>query len=65
MAVVAAVAATKASGKLEAFAEIGDFFSAHALAYRGGARYPHLERADSGPDLVGEIIKPLAPPGGR
>jgi len=30
------------------------------VAYRGGERYPHLERDATNPDLLDEIIKPRA-----
>ena len=52
----AAVAGTKAGGKLELLAESGDFFKTHALDYAGGARYPRLERG-TGDDLLAEVIK--------
>ena len=48
-------------GKLELLAESGDFFKAHALDYRDGARYPRLERKGGAPDLLAEVVKPAAP----
>lgn len=57
----AAVAATKSGGKLELLAESGDFFKSHALEYKGGARYPRLERALGKPDVLAEVVKPKAP----
>jgi predicted metalloprotease with PDZ domain len=54
----AAVAATKSGGKLELLAESGDFFKAHALDYKGGARYPRLEKVEGKADLLAEIVKP-------
>jgi predicted metalloprotease with PDZ domain len=53
-----AVAATKSGGKLELLAETGDFFKTHALDYKGGARYPRLEKTEGKPDLLAEIVKP-------
>ena len=55
-----AVAATKTGGKLELLAESGDFFKAHALDYKGGARYPRLEKAEGKADLLAEVVKPKA-----
>jgi predicted metalloprotease with PDZ domain len=56
-----AVAATKTGGKLELLTKSGDFYKTITVAYDGGLRYPRLERG-SGPDVLGEILKPLAPP---
>jgi predicted metalloprotease with PDZ domain len=55
-----AVAATKSGGKLELLAESGDFFKTHALDYKGGARYPRLDRKGGAPDLLAEVVKPAA-----
>jgi predicted metalloprotease with PDZ domain len=33
----------------------------HEIAYHGGLRGPHLERAEGSPDYLSEILKPLAP----
>jgi predicted metalloprotease with PDZ domain len=60
----AAVAATKTGGKLELLTESGGFYRTHAVEYRGGARYPKLERAEGRPDLLAEVLRPLAPPAG-
>jgi predicted metalloprotease with PDZ domain len=57
-----AVAETKSGGKLDVIAENGKTVDTFALAYTGGAKYPALERAPGSPDLLAEIIKPLAPP---
>lgn len=53
-----AVAATATGGKLELLAENGDFFKTHTVDYKGGARYPRLEKQDGKPDLLSEIVKP-------
>jgi predicted metalloprotease with PDZ domain len=55
-----AVANTKTGGKLELLAESGDFFKTHALDYKGGARYPRLDRTDGQADVLAEIVKPHA-----
>lgn len=53
-----AVAATRAGGKLELLVENGDWFSSVALDYRGGLRYPKLERTQAEPDRMGAILAP-------
>jgi predicted metalloprotease with PDZ domain len=56
-----AIAATKTSTTaLELVVENGSFQQAYKVDYHGGARYPHLERDASKPDLLAEIIKPHA-----
>jgi hypothetical protein len=57
----AAIAATKDGGKIELLTKTGDFYKPITIEYKGGLRYPRLERGD-GPDLLTEILKPLAPP---
>jgi predicted metalloprotease with PDZ domain len=37
-----------------------DFFRTCTIDYHGGARYPHLERDQSKPDYLDELIKPRA-----
>jgi predicted metalloprotease with PDZ domain len=37
----------------------GEYYKTYSLDYRGGIRYPHLERDSSHSDLLSEIIKPL------
>jgi predicted metalloprotease with PDZ domain len=64
-ALKAAVAATKTTGKLELLTETGEFYKTHAVEYKGGARYPVLERVEGQPDLLADILKPLAPPDGK
>lgn len=54
-----AVAKTKAT-PLEFLVENGSFQQTYRVDYRGGERYPHLERDAAKPDLLGEIIKPHA-----
>jgi predicted metalloprotease with PDZ domain len=56
-----AIAATKTSAApLEFLVENGSFQQIYKLDYRGGERYPHLEREAAKPDLLSEIIKPHA-----
>jgi predicted metalloprotease with PDZ domain len=56
-----AIASTKTSATpLEFLVENGSFQQTYKLDYRGGERYPHLERDPTKPDLLGEIIKPRA-----
>ena len=52
-------AKTKAT-PLEFLVENGSFQQTYRVDYRGGERYPHLERDATKPDLLGEIIKPHA-----
>lgn len=40
----------------------GDVYRTVDLDYRGGPRYPHLERVPNTPDELGAIAKPLAAP---
>jgi predicted metalloprotease with PDZ domain len=37
----------------------GEYYSVHRIDYRGGELYPHLERDESKPDVLGKIIEPL------
>ncbi len=56
-----ATAASKTSPEpLELLTENGEFLKVHRLDYRGGLRYPHLERDPSRPDLLSEILRGLA-----
>ncbi len=56
-----AIAQTRDRGKLELLLENGDFFRTFALDYHDGARYPRLQRTSGEtPDLISEILKPLA-----
>jgi predicted metalloprotease with PDZ domain len=56
-----ALTVTKASvAPLEFLVENGSFQETYKFNYRGGDRYPHLERDAAKPDLLGEIIKPHA-----
>ena len=39
----------------------GEFLHTYRLDYRGGDRYPRLERVPGTPDLIAEILKPRTP----
>jgi predicted metalloprotease with PDZ domain len=55
-----AVAATTKTGKLRFLLENGEFFQELTLAYDQGARFPHLERIEGKPDLIGDIFRAKA-----
>jgi len=56
-----AIAATKkAATPIELRVDNGSFQENYKVTYRGGERYPHLERDATKPDLLSEIIKPHA-----
>jgi predicted metalloprotease with PDZ domain len=46
--------------KLELLIESGDFYRTYVLDYHGGEKYAHLVRDNTKPDVLSEIIKPLA-----
>jgi predicted metalloprotease with PDZ domain len=45
---------------IELLIRTGDYFEAHRVDYHGGERYPHLVRVNEEPDLLTQIISPLA-----
>jgi len=47
------------SDPVELLVRNGEYFSVHRIEYRGGERYPHLERDPSKPDVLTKIIEPL------
>jgi predicted metalloprotease with PDZ domain len=52
-----AVARTKTDAKpLELLVKSGEYYTTHRVEYHGGERYPHLERNESAPDLLSQII---------
>ncbi len=53
-------AAKAANTNLELLVINGDYYKSYVLPYHGGERYAHLVRDEAKPDLLGEIIKPLA-----
>jgi len=56
-----AVAKTTSDAKpLELLIKTGEYYEVHRVDYRGGERYPHLERNAAVPDLLSQIIAPRA-----
>jgi predicted metalloprotease with PDZ domain len=56
-----ALKAGKASGSgIELLVSNGDFFKTYSLPYHDGEKYAHLVRDESKPDVLSEIIKPMA-----
>jgi hypothetical protein len=45
---------------LSLLAENGEYYSTYQVNYHEGERYPHLVREEAQPDLLDEMIKPLA-----
>ena len=56
----AIAAAKNNTTSIQLVIENGSFTQTIQLNYHGGERYPHLERDPSKPDIISEIIKPLA-----
>ena len=54
----AAVGATKAKPDVNLLVESSEFFRSHRLAWKGGHRYPTLERDAARPDLLTAIFSP-------
>ena len=46
---------------IELLAENQDFFKTCPVRYRDGEKYPDLERDETKPDLLSEILRPLTP----
>src|SRR5215204_1668837 len=56
-----AIASAKTStAPIELSVENGSFNETYKVNYHGGERYPHLERDDTKPDVLGEVIKSRA-----
>jgi len=55
-----AIEATPRRGSVELLVEDADFFRTFVVEYRGGSRYPLLERDPSRPDLLAAIAAPRA-----
>ncbi len=53
-------AAAKSTAPIELLVLNDDYYKTCAVDYHGGERYPHLVRDESKPDLLDDIIKPLA-----
>ncbi|MEN3327667.1 MAG: hypothetical protein V7638_2474 [Acidobacteriota bacterium] len=57
----AAIASAKNStAPIELVVENGSFTETYKLNYHGGERYPHLERDNTKPDVMGDVIKSRA-----
>src|SRR5262249_14248883 len=46
--------------RLELLVLNGDYYKTYTLDYHGGEKYAHLVRVENTPDILSEIIKPLA-----
>lgn len=57
-----ALRATRTAPDVDLLVESNEFFRTHHVRYRGGERYPHLERDASKPDLLTEMWRPQAKP---
>jgi predicted metalloprotease with PDZ domain len=56
-----ALKAGKANGTgIELLISTGNFFKTYSLPYHDGEKYVHMVREESKPDVLSEIIKPLA-----
>ena len=53
-----AIAAAKTGGPLSLLVKTGDHYRSVDIAYRGGLRYPRLERLEGTPDLLSAIYAP-------
>jgi predicted metalloprotease with PDZ domain len=50
---------TSSAEPIELMVKNGEYYSVHRIEYRGGERFPHLERDSSKPDVLSKIIEPL------
>ena len=53
-------AAKNSSQPIQLLVQNGAFENTYTVNYHGGEKYPELERIPNAPDMLGEIIKPLA-----
>ena len=53
-------AAKSGSQPIQLLVQNGAFQNTYSVNYHGGEKYPELERIPNTPDMLGEIIKPLA-----
>ncbi|MDP9361631.1 MAG: PDZ domain-containing protein [Acidobacteriota bacterium] len=51
-----------ATTPMEIIVQNGEFFTTASIDYRGGERYPHLERVTGKADSMEALVKPLVPP---
>jgi len=54
-------AAKNGSQPIQLLVQNGAFQNTYTVNYHGGEKYPDLERIPNAPDMLGEIIRPLAP----
>ncbi|MEI6441322.1 MAG: peptidase M61, partial [Alphaproteobacteria bacterium] len=54
----AAVTEAKTSGVVNLIVKAGEHYKTVQLAYKGGLRYPRLERIAATPDRLGDILEP-------
>ena len=54
----AAVAATRTKPDLELIVESNEFIRTYRLAYKGGNRFPALDRDPARPDLLTAVLSP-------
>ncbi len=52
-------AGTSSSGPMQLLVLNDGYYKTVSVDYHGGPRFPHLERVEGKPDLLGEIMKPL------
>jgi predicted metalloprotease with PDZ domain len=45
---------------LALLAENGEYYNTYQVNYHDGERYPHLVRVEAQPDMLGDMIKPIA-----
>ncbi len=57
-----ALKATKDAGPLDLLVLNDEYYKTASVDYHGGARYPHLQREEGKPDVLSDILKPLAKP---
>ncbi|HEY6985512.1 MAG TPA: peptidase M61 [Rhodanobacteraceae bacterium] len=53
-----AIAATANGAPIELLIKEGDLYRTYKIDYRGGLKYPHLERIDGAPDRLSAILAP-------
>ena len=54
-------AGTNSKQPVSLLVENAEYYATYEVDYHGGDRYPHLVRDEAQPDLLGNIIKPMAP----
>jgi hypothetical protein len=53
-----AIESSAQAGGLDLLVNSSDYYETSHLNYRGGLRYPHLERDSAKPDLLSQILRP-------